>query len=224
MKKFIKTHSIKMIVAILVVTSVIIGLSYIIPESRAVNNIINVTYKPGNGTGEEITVQQVVSDKQSQGTSDYTDNKIVFLRNEATTPDGKTLSFNGGTTVYNDKTYEMVLTGWKLTAVHKNGTKITEFVAPEHENYSNPDDAAKDIDRIYAQEGWYIVPNGVTAIEVTAVYGRAIYARSPNRPNITLLTASPTLPMIWKLHKNNNMVTAIAMHAYRIPFPPSGVR
>lgn len=174
-----KRYVISLIVVITIITSVIISKKQLIPISKAEENGLTVTYRAGSGTGETVITNQNIVDKQTQGEYDYTDNKIVLYANNSTTSDGKTISFNGGTTTYNDKTYEKVLTGWKLTAATKNGTKITQFVEPEHQNYANPEDAAKDIGTIYAQNGWYIVPEGVTAIELEAVYGRAIYIRSP---------------------------------------------
>ena len=82
-----------------------------------------------------------------------TNRKIILSEN---------VDFDGGVTEIDGHTYKNVLTGWKITEITQDGKKITN-----------------DLDTVYAQEGWYNVPKGVTAIEITAVYGRAIYIRSP---------------------------------------------
>ena len=82
-----------------------------------------------------------------------TNRKIVLNRN---------VDFEGGTTEIDGHTYQKVLTGWKITELTQDGKKITN-----------------DLNTVYAQDGWYNVPKGVTSIEITAVYGRAIYIRSP---------------------------------------------
>ena len=113
-------------------------------------------------------------DSQTQGTNDYTDGKIVLCRNGK-----KGVNFSAEQVEYNATMYDRILTGWKLTSVTKDGIEITNFVEPENQNYADRTNANKDIGTVYAQEGWYIVPDGVTAITVEAVYARAIYVRSP---------------------------------------------
>lgn len=179
-KKIDRNNLLKFLLIMFVITLLIIGINKILPQSKADPvKTIQVTYKSGDGTGEDVTTTQTIYGKQTQGSNDYTNNKIVLYQNGDTTSDSQTINFDGGTTQYQDKTYQQKLTGWKLTAVYQNGTKITQVIEPELQDYANPKDAAKDIDTVYAQKGWYIVPEGVTAIEVTAVYGRAIYIRSP---------------------------------------------
>ena len=156
-------------------------------EYRTVGSTVKVTYKSGNGTGSDVTVTQPVLKSGTKGSNDYTDYKIIFARNNKTVNVGTSsipLNVTINFTHQNDANgYSYILTGWKLTQVvkNKNGntTTYTEFVEPLNRNYTNPSDPAKDIDRVYAQEGWYIVPNYVTEIVVEAVYGRAIYIRSP---------------------------------------------
>ena len=149
------------------------------PESKAEEKntkTIQVTYKAGIGTGEDVTVNQEVCDSQTQGENDYTDGKIVLYRNGE-----NGLNFMAEQIKYeaNNVMYDRILTGWKLTSVMKNGIEITNYLEPENQNYADKTNANKDIGTVYAQEGWYIVPDGVTAITVEAVYARAIYVRSP---------------------------------------------
>ena len=179
-KKFNKISILVVLVLVLIITTVIIYAQNIQPTSEAATTTITVTYKVGDGTyvdddGNEqdsVTYTQTVYGQQTQGTYDYTDGKVVLKSNSE-------LGFTHENTTYDGLEYEMILTGWKLTSVTQDGTKITTFVEPENQNYADPSDAAKDIDTVYAQEGWYVVPDEVTSITVEAVYGRAIYIRSP---------------------------------------------
>lgn len=174
MKKTKLKLFVKICVFIFLLSLIIIAYKEMIPISKAEkNDSIIVVYKSGNDDNEEKTFTQSVFQKQTKGANDYTNNKIIFK-------DNLELNFNEGEILYsNGHTYDKVLTGWKLTAVYQNGNKITTFKEPENQNYANPKDAKKDIGTVYAQGGWYIVPEGVSKIEVTAVYGRAIYIRSP---------------------------------------------
>ena len=181
-RKLNKISIVIVLVLFIVVTTIIIYAKNIQPTSEATTETISVTYKVGDGMcidsdgnvleTESVTYSETIYDSGTQGTNDYTDNKIILRTSSE-------LGFTHESTTYNDLEYEMVLTGWKLTSVTQNGTVITTYVEPENQNYADPTDAAKDIDTVYAQNGWYIVPDGVTSITVEAVYGRAIYIRSP---------------------------------------------
>ena len=165
------------ILIIVIISSIIVVINKYVPESKAEEKntrSINVTYKSGIGEGEDVVVTQTLCDSQTQGTNDYTDGKIVLYRNGE-----NGVNFTAEQVEYNGTKYDRILTGWKLTSVMKDGTEITNFVEPENQNYADRTNANKDIGTVYAQEGWYIVPDGVTAITVEAVYARAIYVRSP---------------------------------------------
>ncbi len=89
-------------------------------------------------------------------------------------------TFPKKTKVVDGRTYDMLLTGWKLvSATTSSGTTYDTFVAPKDENYANPEDVQKDIGTVYAKHGQYNVPYQVSSIVLEAVYGRAIYVRSP---------------------------------------------
>lgn len=167
------------ILVISIITSVIVVKNRYVPESKAEEKnvkTIQVTYKAGIGEGEDVVVNQEICDSQTQGSNDYTDGKIVLYRNGE-----NGINFTADQIKYeaNNVMYDRILTGWKLTSVIKDGTKITDFIEPENQNYADKTNANKDMETVYAQEGWYIVPDGVTAITVEAVYARAIYVRSP---------------------------------------------
>lgn len=161
---------------------------------RSVGEEVYVTYTSGNGLGEDVTIRHPILASGTRGASsgktnrDYTDNKIIFARNGEETNIGSlknpvktnVLNFTHENSVDG---YSYIITGWKLVSVTKKvdgvETVYTDFVEPLNQNYVNPDDVQKDIDHVYAQEGWYVVPNNVTKITVEAVYGKVIYVRSP---------------------------------------------
>lgn len=156
-------------------------------------NEIWVIYNDVNGTsGVTVTSEKIMAedsdgkfyDVNNNLMYDYTDNKVVLPRNGEVVAkydsSGKFISNEAITfTKASADGYDRILSGYKLTAVLKNGTVLTEFIKPENANYANPDDANKDINTVYAQAGWYVVPNGVTAIVLEPVYALAIYVRSP---------------------------------------------
>ena len=165
------------ILLLVVITTIIVVQNRYIQESKAEttnNKTLKVTYKSGIGEGEDVVTTQILCDSQSLGSNDYTDGKIVLYRNGE-----NGIDFTASKVEYNGVEYDRILTGWKLTSVIKNGKEITEFIEPENQNYADKTNANKDIGTTYAQNGWYIVPDGVTEITVEAVYARAIYVRSP---------------------------------------------
>ena len=99
-----------------------------------------------------------------------------------------------------------VVTGWKITDV-TGGTKGS-FVANWQDGYNFADRKCTDKDlysessRVFAQGGYYYVPDGVTAITIEAYWGKAIYVRNNggyyDRVNITtgtsVNTGSPFAP------------------------------
>ena len=72
--------------------------------------------------------------------------------------------------------YSQICTGWKITKVGSNtSSSVTNY------NFADRDNLQKDIYNestnpfIYAQGGYYIVPTGVTSIEITANFATAYY-------------------------------------------------
>ena len=180
MKRQKKYFIFTIIMILSVITTIIVIQNRYIPESKAETSsskTLKVRYKSGIGEGEDVVVTQNLCDSQSKGSNDYTDGKVVLYRNGENGENG--VNFTASKIEYNGVKYDRILTGWKLTSVIKNGKEITEFIEPENQNYADKTNANKDIGTVYAQEGWYIVPDGVTEITVEAVYARAIYVRSP---------------------------------------------
>ena len=69
------------------------------------------------------------------------------------------------------KTYNEIITGWRLTSITKNGIKYSNIdpLVPE----------TSEIGMVFAEKGWINIFAGVTEMTLEAVYGRAIYVRSP---------------------------------------------
>lgn len=113
--------------------------------------------KAGPATDVEVTY------KAGEGTGKEvtTTQPILGEKSRKIVLTSNAIHFDGGVTEVEGHTYKKVLTGWKVTEIVQNGEKVT-----------------KNLDTTYAQNGYYIVPNGVTSIEVTAIYGRAIYVKS----------------------------------------------
>ena len=91
---------------------------------------------------------------------------------------------------------DQVVTGWKVTAVDKDGENNFEPDWQYGYNFADRDCTDKDLygtsGRVFAQGGYYYVPNGVTAITIEAYWGKAIYVRNDggyyDRVNITKAT------------------------------------
>lgn len=73
----------------------------------------------------------------------------------------------------NYKTY--VVTGWEITSV----TGGTEGTLTNY-NFADRNCTAKDNGRVFAQGGYYYVPEEVTAITITAHWGKAVYLANRN--------------------------------------------
>ena len=76
---------------------------------------------------------------------------------------------------------EYAVTGWEIIKVNGSSTGTGDFVADWQDGYNFADrnSTKKDLydvsGRIFAQGGYYYVPNDVTTIEITAHWGKAVY-------------------------------------------------
>ena len=70
---------------------------------------------------------------------------------------------------------DYVVTGWDITSVTggTTGTLVEDW--QDGYNFADRDCTAKDAARVFAQGGYYYVPNNVTAITITAHWGKAVY-------------------------------------------------
>lgn len=83
---------------------------------------------------------------------------------------------------YADNYTDSVVTGWKVTAVDHHGTTAFEAHWEHGYNFADPHCTGKDLydtsGRVFAQGGYYYVPDGVAAITIEAYWGKAVYLRN----------------------------------------------
>ena len=87
--------------------------------------------------------------------------------------------FGVGNNVQTVSNQDYIVTGWDIISVTKNGTAYTTSSVTNY-NYADRNNPQKDIydsnnKRVFAQGGYYIVPEGVESITIRAHWGRAIY-------------------------------------------------
>ena len=79
------------------------------------------------------------------------------------------------TTRYGGNYGDKVVVGWEITSVTggTEGTLVKNW--QDGYNFADRDCTNKDKERVFAQGGYYYVPNGVSAISITAKWAEAIY-------------------------------------------------
>ena len=82
---------------------------------------------------------------------------------------------NDWTTRYGGNYKDKVVVGWEITSVTggTEGTLVKNW--QDGYNFTDRDCTNKDKERIFAQGGYYYVPNGVSAITITAKWADAVY-------------------------------------------------
>lgn len=154
-------------------------------------NTLRVTVKSGsNSTATDKTLYIPITNMDPEH-HDYGYYKVQlpYFNTVFGNPDGTTWADK-----YAGNYTEQVVTGWKVTAVDKEGTN--SFTAHWETGYNFADRKCTDKDlydtsgRVFAQGGYYYVPDGVTAITIEAYWGKAIYVRnneaSYDRVNIAI--------------------------------------
>ena len=109
---------------------------------------------------------------------------------------------------------DQVVTGWKIKSV--TGGTQGSFVADWQNGYNFADRKCTDKDlygvseRVFAQGGYYYVPDGVTAITIEAYWGTAIYVcddgYSYDRVNITAGNTGTHFAPAGKRNDNSNII------------------
>lgn len=82
---------------------------------------------------------------------------------------------NDWATRYGGNYGDQVVVGWEITSVTggTEGTLVKNW--QDGYNFADRDCTNKDKERIFAQGGYYYVPNGVSAITITAKWAYAVY-------------------------------------------------
>lgn len=106
----------------------------------------------------------------------YAKVQLPYYNEQYGNPNGATHAAKYGNN-YTDK----VVTGWKITKVNDLSSGSTTFEENWERGYNFADRSDKFRDlysisgRVYAQGGYYYVPEGVTSIEIEAYWGTAVY-------------------------------------------------
>lgn len=138
------------------------------------NNYVKVNLVNNSVTNQNKTIYIKITEKDEDN-NDYTNHKIVLPFNSQIT------NYIYGTNGKNGN-YMMSLSGWKLTEVVENGKVITKQTLGSEINYNyalrkGSGAAGKDINTIYAEGGYYLVPSGVSEITLTTHWAYTIYAK-----------------------------------------------
>ena len=175
------------------------------PILKPFGKYASVINSPGNQTGQKLSVivksgsGSTAADKtlsipitnMDPQNHDYGYYKIQlpYFNTVFGDPDGDTWAKK-----YAGNYTDQVVTGWKITAV--TGGTQGSFIANWETGYNFADRKCTDKDlysvsgRVFAQGGYYYVPDDVTAITIEAYWGKAIYVSNNggyyDRVNITL--------------------------------------
>ena len=142
-----------------------------------------VTIQPGtNNSGAASVTRNIVITDMDTLNQDYGYYKIQlpYYNDVFGDPDGATHAQKYGNN-YTSK----VVTGWKITSI-TGGTPGTFSTNEETGyNFADRDCTNKDLysvsGRVFAQGGYFYVPNGVTAITIEAYWGNAVYLANRGR-------------------------------------------
>ena len=163
-------------------------------EGKSYNSLA-VTIKAGshNSSADDITKNITITDMDTLN-HDYGYYKIQlpYYNDVFGNPNGATHKAK-----YGNNYTDQVVTGWMITSVTTDGT-VTEyniFNADWETGYNFADRFCIDKDlyatsgRVFAQGGYYYIPEGVTGITITAKWGKAVYLAnrgySIDRVNVT---------------------------------------
>ena len=137
---------------------------------------LSVTVKSGDhSTAADMPLSLVITDMDTlRGDYCYRKVQLPYYNSVFGNPEGTTWAakYAGNYTDY-------VVTGWEITSVTggKEGTYLEDW--QDGYNFADRDCTKKDkyseSGRVFAQGGYYYVPNGVTAITITAHWGKAYY-------------------------------------------------
>lgn len=165
---------------------------------------VNVTIKGGSNNSLASDSRDINITAMDTEYKDYCYGKIQlpYYNEIFGNPEGATWAAKYGNN-YTSK----VVTGWKITKVNGSTTGSgPDFVEDWESGYNFADRTSTKKDlfdisgRVFAQGGFYYVPDGVTSIEIEAYWGDAVYlcnnGRNLDRMNIGAneFTVSGTLP------------------------------
>lgn len=146
---------------------------------------LSVTINGGTGNSSASTSKNItITDMDTLG-YDYCYYKIQLPYYNEVFGDSES---NTWTTKYANNYTDKVVTGWKVTMVNGSTTGTGPDFSDNWEsgyNFADRSSTKKDIynvsGRVFAQGGYYYVPDGVTSITIEAYWGNAVYLCNSNR-------------------------------------------
>ena len=143
---------------------------------------LSVTINGGsNNSGASASRNITITDVDTLG-YDYCAKKIQlpYYNEVFGNPNGDTWAKK-----YANNYTSKVVTGWKVTAVDKPGSNSFTADWESGYNFADRDCTEKDLfsksGRVFAQGGYYYVPNGVKSITIEAYWGDAVYLCNDQR-------------------------------------------
>ena len=171
---------------------------------------LSVTVKSGYGSIANKTLTIPITDMDTLHYDfGYRKVQLPYYNTVFGNPDGATWEEK-----YAGNYTDTVVTGWKITNV--SGGTQGSFVSDWQYGYNFADRKCTDKDlysvseRVFAQGGYYYVPDGVTAITIEAYWGTAIYVCDDNysydRVNITAGNTGTHFAPAGKRNDNSNII------------------
>ena len=184
-----------------------------LPYQGKSHGTLSVTVKPGSHNSSASDVQQSLTITEMDTLNyDYGYYKVQLPYYNELFGDP---SSNVHTTRYGNNYTDKVVTGWKIISVNSNDQGAGYTFDDNWEsgcNFADRSDKYKDLyaksGRVFAQGGYYYVPEGVTSITIEAYWGTALYLHGKDhavdRVNVTnsanygnAFTPAGTLPTTW---------------------------
>ena len=132
---------------------------FVTGASNAIGNL-TVVVDDGNGNTKTLTLPITPKDEKHY---DYSYGKVVL-------PFYNTIEGFSG-----NYTNNRVVTGWDIESVSGGTQGTLETTGDNAYNFADRKCTVKDKGRVFAQGGYYYVPDGVTSITIKAHWGQAVY-------------------------------------------------
>ena len=177
---------------------------------------LKVTIDPGthaaSGVSKKSGVDFVITDMDTLR-ADYCYRKIQlpYYNTEFGNLNGNTWAAK-----YGGNYGDYVVIGWKISTEEGTAGELSEDWKTGY-NFADRNCTAKDANRIFAQGGYYYVPNGVENITITAQWASAIYLDNTDHYYDRVSVSSYTQATI------NNVSVDVGAASVK-PFAPAGTR
>lgn len=132
---------------------------------------LNVSVNPGSQhTASNVPLTLTITDMDTlHGDYCYRKVQLPYYNTVFGNPNGATWAEK-----YGDNYGDYVVIGWKVSTTEGTAGTLTENWETGY-NFADRNCTAKDANRVFAQGGYYYVPNGVKNITITAQWAQAVY-------------------------------------------------